>query len=79
MKVQLKCDDCPKTGTPKEIFTNLDNRDLCANCMRLENLAILKQQHAELKAWLESTHLKRLRDIEQQISNLESKVEPCRT
>ena len=74
MKMQLKCDGCGKVGTSDEIYTDHDGRDLCATCAQSAKLSDLKQQHASKKEWLESTHLKELRELEKQIADIEREL-----
>lgn len=74
MKIQLKCDGCGKLGTADEIHTDHDDGDLCATCAHAAKLATMKQQHASKNEWLESTHLKELRELEKQIADIEREL-----
>lgn len=72
MKLKMKCDGCGKNGSADEISTDHNGRDLCAVCAQAAKLADLKERYAAKKAWLESTHLKELRELEKQIADMES-------
>lgn len=73
MKLTVKCDRCGKEGTADEVSTYAyGERDLCDSCSRIEHLADLKQQYASKMEWLETTHLKELRELEKQIAELEA-------
>lgn len=73
MKLQLKCDGCGKVGSANEIATDYDGEDLCGACRQKASLADLKQQYASRKEWLESTHLKGLRQLRGKIKRMEGK------
>lgn len=74
MKIQLQCDVCGKLGGAEDISTDYDGRDLCAFHAKAAHLSDLKQEHASKKEWLESTHLKNLRDLEKQIADIEREL-----
>ena len=38
MKLQLKCDACGEVGTPEQIETDYDDRDLCKACARKQKV-----------------------------------------
>lgn len=51
MKLQLKCDgeNCGKVGTPEEISTDYDNRDLCVRCKLIYDLKDLTDRREKLR------------------------------
>lgn len=71
VKVELQCDVCGKTGKDSEISTDLDDIDRCSQCAISAKLLYLKRKYACKKEWLDSTHMKDLRELEKQITDLE--------
>ena len=74
MKLKLQCDNCGKVGTAEEITASTDERDLCIACAAAEDLANMKQRYASKMEWLESTHLKELRELKQRIDAAEASL-----
>jgi hypothetical protein len=78
MKLQLKCDSCGTVGDPQTIFTDYDDMDFCVTCTTVRKLHDLKIRLADKRAWLESTHLKEMRELENQIDAIEKRLKPGR-
>ena len=38
MKLTLQCDNCGKVGSPEEITTDYDDRDLCLSCSNFQKV-----------------------------------------
>jgi hypothetical protein len=72
MKTEVACDVCGKRMPPESAFYDVGSeRDLCAEHYREAMLAEAKSERAALAEWLESTHLKRLRELDSRIAELE--------
>lgn len=71
MITQLKCDWCGKLGAAGEISRSHDDQDLCESCMKVLKAGELRQKITDKRAWLESTYLKELRELEEQLAGME--------
>ena len=72
MKLEVQCDTCGRTGTGDEIrFLSYLGTDLCNGCRLKQELAEAKREYEHLKSWLESTHLKKLTELEERIRAIE--------
>ncbi len=75
MKTEVACDVCGKRMRAEESFYDVGSeQDLCAEHYRETLLTEAKRERADLAEWLESTHLKKLRDFDARISELESQT-----
>jgi predicted nucleic acid-binding Zn ribbon protein len=72
MKTEVACDVCGKQMRSENSFYDVGSeRDLCAEHGREAMLGEAKRERAALAAWLESTHLQKLRDLDARIVELE--------
>jgi len=80
MKTEVACDVCGER-MPSEIarFDVGTERDLCEEHYFIAKIEDAKQEKETLVRWLESTHLKRLRELDQKIVLLEAEHQSSRT
>lgn len=83
MKLQLKCDGCTKVGTPEEISTDHDGRDLCKRCRICFDIGDLEQYKVGCEAAFKrantelNTVTKKLEDLRGQLLALDSGAVLC--
>jgi hypothetical protein len=77
MKVTVACDICKKVIPVEEAQFDVGNEwDLCPEHFKEQTLIQAKQKRAELATWLENTHLKNLRELDELIAELEKPERP---
>lgn len=74
MIIKLQCDKCGKQGSADEIVTRYDGADLCPTCTLQSRLNILRSDLASKVEWLESTHMKEVKELETEIAYVELKL-----
>lgn len=72
MKLKVSCDVCGKEMDASTAFT-MNDRDFCPDHSLGYQLKDLRERRNQLKAWLEETHLQKLREMDEQIARLERK------
>jgi len=63
MKLTVKCDWCGKEGKGDEFYHSGDGDDLCEKCNIENEINSLQRQIQDKEDWLESTHLKTLKEM----------------
>jgi hypothetical protein len=70
MVIVRKCDRCGFTGPDSE-FPQSYGEDFCAKCFKDVLLENLRRKRADKQQWLDDTHLKELKNLDDQIAELE--------
>lgn len=75
MILQAQCDGCRVTGQGNEIHTTYGGRHLCNKCLNIEELNDLIKRLESKKRWLETIHLKEIKEMEDEIIRLRKVIE----
>ena len=72
-KKTVTCDVCGIEMNAGDAYWDTGNeRDLCAEHYRQTKLTEAKERRDALQSWLDSTHLKTLRELDEEIAKLET-------
>lgn len=72
--IKAKCDHCNSFLLENEWNQDYDNTVLCDKCYIRDQLKTRIRERNEKMEWLERTHLKQIKELDKEISELSLKI-----
>lgn len=70
-----QCDNCEIELPGKDLYTDYDGVSRCLKCKLENDLYFARSEYKDKKLWLESTHLKYLKELKDEVQRIEQKLE----